>query len=591
MSLTAWTRSSGTRQQRVRPVNFLPPSGFYAFVFGSDIPGQIEQLATDSFHRVSQEGTHVGTKILRFRGKLRPPSSLPEGAGFKASMLLNGVEVMSQSMVVGWERELTDWAMNLSQLFGSDTVAWQIEVTGDPSTQYELELPGYYVDAIVLDSDATGISLVNRIPEPNETQVPLDASIRVEFMDVTGVGVNLSTVQVYVRGVLAFDGGAFQSGFSGSYSTPQTDTLRVEIQPDDPYESEELITVRALGQTTDGNFSVDETYTFTALDATAPRLVAATATDQKVIRLSFSEPVTEGDGTDAADATNPDNYSIERLSVPAVNLRVVSAVAVTPTAVDVTVQWPMTPGALYEITAANLTDVHDNVILAPFDHASFIGYAPPKPAGRRFTLWDLMPPRLKKIDQEGTGDWKRLLDCLQEPLDLLMYEIDRFLDFLDPQATPDAWVDIMLSDVGNPFDVDMTYEKKRRLLHVFKTAINLAGSDPGIKNLIRFVMELDVEVVPYDSIGMSLGESYLGDPEPTGWVLGAGSTFARYAFDVISPRVLSASERSLLRKLVNYIQAGWEHFVNLKEPGDGSMGTVDHMELGLSRLDESWALH
>jgi phage tail-like protein len=587
MALTAWTRSPGTRQARVRPVNFIPPSGFFAFVIGSDLPGQVEQLATGSYHQVWQEGTHAGAKIIRFRGKLRPPSSLPDDSGYLASMLLNGTKVMSQQLVPGWTRNLADWAINVSQLSSSDTIAWQVEVTGSPSTQYELELPAFYVDAIVLDDTATGISLVNRIPEPDETQVPLDASIRVEFMDVTGTGVDLASTKVYVRGTLAFDGGVFQTGFSGSYSTPQTDTLRVEVQPDDPYEGEELITVRALASVTGGAYSVDQTYTFTALDVAAPRLVSATPQDQKVIRLSFSEPVVEGDGTDSNDATNPANYTFERLSVPAVTLRAVSVEAVTPTSVDVTVQWPMTPGAQYRVTGANLEDEHENAIAAPYDNALFNGYQPPVPAGRRFSLWLLMPARIRQEDQEGTGDLKRFLDALQEPIDLMMYEIDRFLDFLDPQATPDAWVDIMLSDVGNPFDIDMTYEKKRKLLHVFRAAMLLSGSDPGIVNLVRFIMDLDIEVVPYDSIGMSLGESLLGED----WTLGASGRFLRYAFDVISPRVLSAEERSTLRKLVNYIQAGWEHFVNLKEPGDGVVGTVDHLELGISQLGETWILH
>ncbi len=94
----------------------------------------MEQLATGSYHQVWQEGTHAGAKIIRFRGKLRPPSALPDDSGYLASMLLNGVKVMEQQLVPGWVRGLTDWAINVSQLGDSDTIAWQMEVTGSPST-------------------------------------------------------------------------------------------------------------------------------------------------------------------------------------------------------------------------------------------------------------------------------------------------------------------------------------------------------------------------------------------------------------------------------------------------------------------------
>lgn len=592
MPITAWTRGFGVNQGRVRPVNFLPPSGFFAFAFGSDIPGQVEQLKTGSFHRVYQEGTHVGAKIIRFRGRVRPPAEAVEDSAFKASMLLNGTEVMSHTLVPGWERELRDWAMNVSQISGANEVSWQLELLGTSGAQYEVEMPAFYVDAIALDSLTSGISLVNRIPEPDETQVPLDAPIRVEFMSVNGAAPDLTTVQVYVRGELAFDAGTFQAGYSGSYATSQTHTLRVTITPDDPFESEEVVEVRALGTTTGGAASVDQTYSFTALDMSAPQLATATGVDQKVVRVTFSEPVLQDDGTTAADALNPANYTFERLSHPAVTLQAVSVASVSPTAVDVTVQWPMTPNAFYRITGANLEDLHDNAILAPYDNALFYGYAPPVPAGRDFTLWGRIPKKIQQMDLEAGGVLKLLLDCLQEPIDLMQYEIDRFIDWLDPQTTTDDGVDLMLSDQGNPFeDLDLSYEQKRKLLHVFKSAINLSGSDPGIVNLVRLIMGLDIDVEPYTEVGMYLGEAYLGDPEPTGWILGASGSFARYAFDVISPRVLSDEERRILRRLVNYIKAGWEHFVNLREPGSSVVTEPDHVELGVSSLGENWVLH
>ena len=45
MALVAWNRELGTTQGRIAPLGFAPPSGTYAFVLGSDLPGLLQKLA------------------------------------------------------------------------------------------------------------------------------------------------------------------------------------------------------------------------------------------------------------------------------------------------------------------------------------------------------------------------------------------------------------------------------------------------------------------------------------------------------------------------------------------------------------------
>ncbi len=593
MPLSAWTRRFGFSQGRLRPpAGFVPPEGLAAFGLGNDLPGNVESLQVGANIEVQNNGAFNSALLMRFKGKIRPPSSLPDPAGFKASMLVNGVERMSQQVRPGWTRTVNDWAANVSKLMGDGTISWKLEVTGDPAAIYPLELPAFYVDAITFEGATERPILANRIPEPGESQVPLDADIQLDIMDVGSSGVDLLNTQVFVRGVLAFNGGSFQPGFQGPNSTylyPQADVLRVIIDPEvqNQFSSLEQVNITVHAVLTGGTGFLDQEYDFFAVDMTAPRLVSATAISQTVVRLSFDESVLQLDPLGAGDALNPAGYSFDRVTAPAASLRAVTVAPFSPSSVEITTQWEMTPGATYLVTASLLQDLFGNTILAPFNAVTFVGFSPQVPAGRsNFSLWKLMPREVRRRDDEGSGFWKLFLGCMQEVIDLFTYQIDRFIDFLDPDYSPEEWVDIMLQDLGNPFRFDLDLNGKRRLISVFRTAINESGSDPGLQNIIRFFLNLDVVVQPYDEIGMHLGESLLGED----WILGASSEFARYAFDIVSPRVLTDIERRRIRSLVTYYKAGWTHFVNLVEPSAPGSG-VDHMELGLSELGVSWLLH
>ena len=72
-------------------------------------------------------------------------------------------------------------------------------------------------------------------------------------------------------------------------------------------------------------------------------------------------------------------------------------------------------------------------------------------------------------------------------------------------------------------------------------------------------------------------------------MLGPSSAFGALAFEVVSPRVLAAEERRRLRQIVDYMKPGHTHFARLVEPFPPEI--IDHLELGLSELGDTWDLH
>ncbi|MBI3184820.1 MAG: phage tail protein [Myxococcales bacterium] len=450
---------------------------------------------------------------------------------------------------------------------------------------FELELPGVYVDVVLLDPTPARPVIVNRDPEPAETQVPIGTSIALDITDVGPDGIDTAATQVFVAGVLAFSGGAFQAGFDGpgsSATNPQADTLRVVIDPVSPFASLQEVAVRVVTRTVGGAFSLDTTWSFRCEDLTAPRVVAAQARALDRVRVSFDEPVKQEDAA-ADDALNPARYHFTRLSAPAVDVAPVAVEAVTDAAVEVLTDLELTPGASYRIEVDGVADLFGNVVAAPNDAAEFTGFVPPVPLRRRFDIYQLLPVLNRREDE--TGDLRRFLLCLQEPTDLLLHDVDRFTDILDADVAAERFLDLMLQDLGNPFPFDLSVVDKRRLLNVLVAIYREKGTAVGIQNAIRFFLGIEVDIISYTGEGLILGESLLGED----WVLGPSGAFSAYAFEVVVPRALSVEERRRLRTIVEYMKPAHTHFARLVEPVIPEV--IDHLELGLSELGETWVLH
>ena len=451
---------------------------------------------------------------------------------------------------------------------------------------FELELPALYVDAVLMDPTPVRPALINRDPEPGETQVPIATLVVLDVTDVGPDGIDTAASQVFVAGALAFDGGAFQPGFDGpdsSATNPQPDTLRIVIGPVVPFASLQEVAVRVVSRTVGGAFSLDASWTFRCEDLTAPRVVGAQARALKRVRVSFDEPVKQVDPVAADDALNPARYAILRLSAPAVDVLPVAVEPVTDSAVDVLTDTELTSGGSYRITVEGVADLFGNIVAAPNDTAEFIGFVPARPPRRRFDLYQLLPAMNRREDE--TGDLRRFLLCLQEVTDLLVHDVDRFTDVIDPDLAAETFLDAMLLDLGSPFPFDLSLADKRRLLNVLVAIYREKGTSVGIKNAIRFFLGLEVEVVAYSGEALVLGESLLGED----WVLGPAGSFAAYSFEVVVPRALAAEERRRLRAIVDYMKPAHTHLARIVEPEIPEI--IDHLELGLSELGETWVLH
>lgn len=445
------------------------------------------------------------------------------------------------------------------------------------------ELPALFVDAVAsVAAASTGIGrpvLVNRDPGPDDFAVPIDASVALELVDPGPDGIDRAATRVWVDGALAFVGGGapeLQPGFDGpDAGVVQTaDTLRVVLHPTTFFASEALVAVRAVSATVGGANALDATYSFRIEDRTAPRLVGGQATGQHAVDVAFDE---------AVQVTDASGFSLIPLDFPAVPVTVVAAEA-DGAVVRLTVDPDMTPDVHYEVVAVGVADLSGNPVLTPFDRVIVQGFRPARPDARRFDLWSMLPKHNRREDQ--TGDLWRFIACLQEVTDLLLAEVDRFPEVFDIERAPEAFVDLILADLGNPFPFDLDELGKRRLASVLVEMYRQKGTARGIINAVRFFLGVEIQAVTaYAGEALVLGESELG----VDWILGPSSRFALYAFDVIVDVPLTDAQRSQLRAIVEYLKPAHTHFVNLIEPAPPAF--IDHWELGVSEIGVTTDLH
>jgi phage tail-like protein len=367
-----------------------------------------------------------------------------------------------------------------------------------------VELPALYVDSVALLESTPRLVLVNRDPSPGETRVPIDATLALELVDIGPDGVHSASARVWVDGVLAFEGGAL-TRIAPAYAGPlaavvqTSDTLRVVLHPVVPLTSLATVRVRVLAQAMGGKASLDEVYSFVVENRTAPRVVGAQALAQRVVRVAFDEPVLV-----PPSAT----FALTPLGAPAVPLVAIAA-AGDGDAVLLTLNTEMTPDVVHEVVASGVTDLFGNAVLGPYDRATFTGFRPARPERRRFDLWRMLPKHNRPDDQ--TKDLFRFIACLQEVTDLLLADVDRWPDIFDLKRAPEAFVDLILRDLGNPFPFELDAMGKRRLASVLVEMYRQKGTAKSIQNAIGFFLDIDISAItPFNADILTLGESELG---------------------------------------------------------------------------------
>jgi phage tail-like protein len=219
------------------------------------------------------------------------------------------------------------------------------------------------------------------------------------------------------------------------------------------------------------------------------------------------------------------------MGAPAVPLAVV-ATQVDGNAVLVALDTEMTPDVEHEVQARGVTDLAGNPVLSPFDRVRVTGFRAPRPQSRRFDLWQMLPKHNRRDDT--TGDLFRFIAALQEVTDLLLADVDRWPDIFDLERAPEAFLELILQDLGNPFPFELDVLRKRRLAAVLVEMYRQKGTAQGIKNAVRFFLGIDiVAITAFNADTLVLGESLLG----VDWVLGPSDRFAKYAFNVVVARL------------------------------------------------------
>lgn len=449
----------------------------------------------------------------------------------------------------------------------------------------EVELPGVYIDALVFDEATESLLLLNMVPEKGSTGNAVDSNVAFDVFDTTGGVLVAATLNVTIEGVAAVVGGVAQAGFAASVTGDGTDVLHVSINPDADFVSESIVVVDVEVQN-DGGLELVETYVFKIDDVTAPKLLSALALDHMVVRVEFDEAMRAVDAEATDDALNPANYAFSTPTQPAVPIFAVSVVKVTDFQYDITLDIEMTPGAVYTVVVSGVEDSQGNVIAAPDDDAVFSGYVCPAPAERDFLLWDMLPPLQKQMDAD-VGKYEQFIGCFQEVTDLLLCLIDRFAETFDPDYAPEAFVDAMLADLGNPFKFALSLADKRRLIRILLDIYRSKGTAVGIINAVRFFLGIEVEVEPLnDPEGQwQLGEDELGIDT----YLAPSDLYIIYSFRIIAPFALTDEQRTRIREIALYMRPAHEHLVEIQEPV--VTVEIDHWSLGLSLLGDETDLH
>ena len=575
--------------------------GGSSLVLGSDADDQTATVQIGERLVVGTTGAVNDSLSLGVRGVVRLNAAPPEGYAWQLDVILGAYtrSMVFSETVYGdsnfpLEIDLDDLNLNTSGVTGAAvvTLAFGLELIADPDNagaagvDVDVVLPSIYIDQLLAPEVlASDLYLENRLPAPAETGVPVDfPTIQFTIADADGAGVDLSATTVTVDGDTAYTAGAFVGAWSGTVDAADgpgagdvTFVINVPAANLD-YESEQVIEVRVQTEVTGGAITLDETYTFIAADVIPPAIQTVAMQDKRTIRVAFTDDLqldAEADG-----ALNPANYSVVRVSAPAVQLTP-TAVAVVPgstTAVDVMVDLDASIGANYTLYAKDLKDTSGNVIGVNGAFAPFTGYVPPRPAGRRFELLDFIPDANLAADatveqggdpqNPGTGDLRKFISVLQDVVDILLCSIDEWTSIFDIDLAPETFLDAILQDLGNPFVdciSDLTENDKRRLARILISIYKQKGTEAGVINAIRFFLGIEVtlDIVncrEYWQLGVSLLESntYLAPP--------VGSPLW-YSFYVVSPVVLTDEQRERMICIAQYMKGAPEHVLGVTEPG------------------------
>jgi phage tail-like protein len=610
---TVFNRRAGVHSGRVAPSDAAAPDGDVAFCLGADAPGQLAQLTVGDYYEVHQvvDLSTGAPTYIRQHVRFRPPAEMPAGVFWRFTIRRGSPSTahVTVDLEGAASRAFSSADLAVPLITGATSrehVVYRIELAGTAG-DYEVELPGVYVDGVALDTQAERPTLIQRIPGPDETNVPVSGlPLRLGISDpnaatVFGGNIRLATsgagtfpTRVYVSDVLAYDGDlGFQTGFDGPLSAVVNAQRLVSFTIDmtEPLASQSVVTVRV---DTSGGWSTaisSHSYSFTTEDLTAPLLTVAQGVDRRVVRVTASEALLSEDAAGANDALNPALWSLSVAStslddgLPAFAPTIVGVTKFADNVFDLATDSELTGNALYTISVGAVHDGAGNQFVEPNNTVQFYGYRCAGPDGRDFDLLSMLPDL--NVNEDFTRDLERFVKCYQEVVDQLLCDIDHWTDTLDPDLAAERFLDAMLADLGNPFAFVLSETDKRRLLRILVAIYKAKGTDPGIVDAVRFFVGVEVTIrVPAFDDGWLLGVGELGGDS----YLGTSDLATRLSFWLVSDIVLTQEQRDRILGIARYMKRAETHVLGIEEP-TAPPAEPDHWEIGLSELGTETVLH
>ncbi len=230
----------------------------------------------------------------------------------------------------------------------------------------------------------------------------------------------------------------------------------------------------------------------------ANALLSAKALALRTVRILFGNAGSPDTVTTTSGALTPATWSIACAGpFPAYTPTVISVASVgqvgsTILGVDLTLNAELTEPAVYTFTATTITGV---TVVTQISTAAtgLLGF----PASRDFSLIDFIP-QINRAD-DTSGDMSNFVKVLQEPLNIIMHDVDHWIDILDSDLAPEDFLDLILRDLADPFDIPLTLIKKRRVAALLVNIYKQKGTTQGVQAAISLLLGMRSEFVEFNT--------------------------------------------------------------------------------------------
>lgn len=566
--------------------------GTYTYLFGHERSGVSWNFSAGDSISISQGGEYNDAQIVRLHGQVTfrdtPSGYTWSVGGFTGGWQQVMVDEAQYSAGFPRTRDVSDLVLNVSGLVGVQTLILGLELmdSGGGAGEVFTELPAFWLDWVEFDENPDDLFLANRTPGPEEVGIPATVrQVSGTIVNTSGSAIDAASIEILVDGQIAYQSGAFVAPFNGALSAITAATgpsaadydFVVDLTGYDltgrASESPIIVLVNA---TTPAPAVLGSQWTFYLADTISPQITSVVPTSLTELLVTFSEPVTMTDDLDGA--LRAPSYLISRRSAPSVPVNVISVAENTSSSVVLTLDMEASMGATYRLVADSLTDIQGNVV--DDNYIDFIAYRPTPPPGRFFSLWDKLPQQNRRADI--SRDLRKFILCLQDQADLLLHLVDEWPQVWQIDKAPETFLDVILAELGNPFDFVLTVAEKRKLVGLLTTIYRQKGTAAGIINAVRFFIGIDVTITP-----LNVRENF--------WLVGFNDlgidTFlappkgdpAWYSFWIDSPVILTDAERATVLALADYMKPAHEHILGIREPG-GIISAQDYWVLGQGLL-------